>query len=189
MEYILPIGDHIYKFIFCDKCFQSSPYFRRRCPNLTFDSLTYHSTLDDPVFNDVIYPIYFHTRYYSVKKRAKILLDFFKLNFEYKSDKEHFGVDEFWEFPVDFFFDKCGDCDGFALAYTYMAIKLGLEARPVLVKGGHMVVEITKDNGKTFYVNPPTGRFIRVHEEDILHRSTQKYPSPEFKTNLERYVV
>lgn len=189
MEYILPIGSIVHHFIFCDRCFQNSPYFRRKCPNLTFDSLTYHSTLDDSVFNEVISTIYLATAGFSEKRRAKVLLDFFRINFQYKTDKEHFGADEFWEFPVDFFFDKCGDCDGFALAYTHMALKLGMKARPVVVKGGHMVVEVARDNGKVFYVNPPTGRFVRVSEGDILHKSTQRYPSPEFKTSLERYAV
>lgn len=189
MEYVVPIGSMVYDFIICEKCFQNSPYFRRKCPNLTFDTLAYHSTLDDTVFNDIIYRLCMATMGYTEKKRAKVLLDFFKLNFQYKTDKEHFGTDEFWEFPVDFFFDKCGDCDGFALAYTHIAIKLGLKARPVVVKGGHMAVEITKYNGKTFYVNPPTGKFIKVSEGDILHKSTQKYPSPEFRASLERYVV
>lgn len=188
MRYVLPVGGKVYEFFFCEKYFHNSPYFRRKCPNLTFDSLTYHSTLDDPVFKEMTETIYQATCHYSEKKRAKILLDFFKINFTYKTDMEHFGSEEFWEFPVDFFFDKCGDCDGYALAYTHIANKIGLKARPVVVKGGHMVVEITKENGKIFYVNPPTGNFIRISEGDVLHKSTQRYPTPEFKASLEKYV-
>lgn len=172
-----------------------SPYRHMRSP-ARFNDMKYFATLDDPFIHMLAAQImHFDTIPLTRRGLLKYLHRIFRDNFEYITDKDHFGVDDFWEFPVDFFLYGGGDCDGFSLAFVSLARTFGFDSRPVIISKlnsdmtYHMIVATTI-NGKTIYSDPTTGQFNVEIDPSIIYYSVEpEMPTKEFLSNLERYEV
>lgn len=162
-----------------------------------FSDLKYFATLDDPYIHHLAINLAYlgDAPTDSDRKTLKYLYRLFRDNFDYVTDKSHFGVDDFWEFPVDFFEFGGGDCDGFSLAFTSLAHAFGLDTYPVIISDKekdvpyHMITG-TDIGGRTIYIDPTTGQYDVHVDAGIIYYTTRPIqPSQEFLSSLERYKV
>lgn len=94
-------------------------------------------------------------------KTPKELSKFLKKNFKFVSDQKLFGVEDYWQTPEEFWKNKKGDCEDYALFTKAVLEKLGYEAYTIsLYSGGYAhTVTIYSDQGR-----------FNVFNEDRVYR-------------------
>lgn len=111
--------------------------------------------------------------------------------YEYKSDKDLYGKQDHWAKPSDFFKNKAGDCEDYAIAKYALLKKAGFkESNMKLIFTtykyktgkieGHLVLEVLNKEGKKLILDNTK---IRPIEEKIVFQNNR------LKKELEKIAV
>lgn len=79
-------------------------------------------------------------------------------HFDYKSDIKQFGVLDYWQEPLQFWVNKLGDCEDFAIWNYHVLKHHGYKPQIIIVKNkesgrNHTLVRVIIKNGRIRYVD------------------------------------
>lgn len=81
--------------------------------------------------------------------RARYVLTFVQ-NIEYKYDDENVGMEDYWKFPLETLFDRCGDCEDTSILCCAIMKAMGMDVAFILLPG-HAITGAAIDGASGFY--------------------------------------